>query len=191
MNEMIPLTLTSLCVALLIFLSIYFYKKAKKSENTDDSTKSKVYKKISFALFIIWIILFLGNIISIAHNGSALFVSKSYYDMHHNEYSSFEDVVYYSSSGEKYKKIPDEYYYVEIGNESTKIYAAKCFLDENGYFVILDNSKINYSESTLSSDPYCFYDSEGNLYATATLSYWNENGDIVTFGQEDTQLINW
>lgn len=188
MKEMIPLSLISLCVALLLFLSIYFYKKVKNINNTDNSSKSKKYKKISLILFITYVILFLGTIIFFVLNSSALSVNKSYYDMYHNEYSSFEDVVYYTLSGEKYKKIPNEYYYAEIGNQNTKINARKCFLDEKGYFVILDSSKINYNESASDSDPYCFYDSNGNLYATATLSYWNENGDVVTIGQEDVKI---
>lgn len=196
MNAFIIRTAVSLIIVSFFFISAYFYKKAKKFKlkNVEDESniiKLKNYKKISLIFFIIYIILFLCRIIYSAFQINSSYFDKSYYDLYHNEYKSIEDVVYYSSSGERYTQIKDEYYFAKVEDSKERIDAGTCYIDEAGYFVILDSYKINYDETVPINNPYCFYDSDGNLYATASLSYWNENGDLVIYGQESDDNMNW
>lgn len=45
--------------------------------------------------------------------------------------------------------------------------------------MFLDPETVDYDESLPWTEPYCFYDAEGNRYANPTSSCWNENGELV------------
>lgn len=157
-----------------------YYKKAKKQTASNSAEEDIAvlsgYKKKSKLFFILFIVLFLGNILFFRFfNG----FDSYYYDLHNNKYESFYDVVYYSADGTEYKKVENSYYFFEIDDPTVKLDG--CYIDEEGYFVIKDKTQIKYDDSLPIEEPYCFYDSEGNLYASAETTYWDKNGNLVTY----------
>ena len=135
-----------------------------------------------------------------------------------NEYPeriSFEDsegdIIYYDRNGEKnydnldfplYDRNGNVYYFVldegKMGfykddgkdnwNDANFILNEDCFVDEEGYFVILDGDdpvkiveegkEINYYFDT----PYT--DGKGNLYYPALSASWNEKGELITSAKQ-------
>lgn len=176
----------------LIFGPIYYlyivfqHKKYSNNETSESNKLSADTNKIkSLLLFFVYVVFLFCFIVFVVLNIKSAYFNKKYYDLYHNEYSSKEAVVYYSKDGKSYNCINDEFCFVEIGNPENIIDAGNCYIDKDGYFVIIDNSTVDFDESVPVENPYCFYDMNNNYYADAIISYWNSSGELVKQGFEE------
>lgn len=175
--------------------SIVLLNKGKRytavAENHEvKSNKIKSY--ISLALCLISLLSFISIPV---YRIIDAYSEPPYYDLYQNKYDSHEDVIFYSEDGKKYKfmtieneedyiieddNIFSQYCFYDVDKPEKYINTRNCFIDEKGYFTIIDVDKLTFDEERLNSDnPYFWFDSKGNYYAPASTSYWNSNGDLV------------
>lgn len=163
---------------------IFYYVKTLKQSGKiiKDNINEKnaiLYKTISIILSIIHILCMMSLVIFIAFNIKNSYFSKSYYDLYGNIYESKNSIVYYDESMNKYTPNYDDFTFEEVGNFENIISARNCYIDKNGFFVILDSSELTYDKSVPFENPYCFYDTKNNYYADAITSYWDKDGKLV------------
>ena len=162
-----------------IFDIFYIIARVIKKKGTRTASPDKKYKNRSIALIVIYVLLLVGS-----HVYTYIYVSNAdhYFDMYGNGYNKWYKVVYYTEDGTGYVIDRDEYMFIEVDNPENKIDPRGGYLDQNGYLVFLDPESIDYDESLPWTEPYCFYDNNGNRYALPTTSCWNEDGELVEFG---------
>lgn len=148
----------------------------EKGSGTNHSKTLRIKALAFLILYILCMILFLFGVVQYY---KSTYFDKSYYDRYGVEYSERADVMFYSREGQKYKFSEDKFVFFEPENPDEKINAADCYVDKDGYFVIIDSEDIKYNGDLPMENPYCLYDSSGNFYADATIVYWNEKGDLV------------
>ncbi len=151
-------------------------KKAIKSG--EGSTASSKYDSLKYfsaiLIYAICVVCFIVSLSLYVYNSK---FTKTYYDLYQNEYKSYEDVIYYDVNQNRYKMLPDEFAFAELDNADSKISAGNCYIDKNGYFVIIEE-RLNIDNSLSENNPYCFYDRAGNYYADAITSSWNADGNL-------------
>lgn len=180
-----------------LFGPIYFVALLNQTKNdavaeTPAAKSNRIKSYISLALSVVC----LASFISIpVYKIIDAYSEPPYYDLYQNKYDSHEDVIFYSKDGKKYKLMTiknEEDYIVEgddifsqfcfydIEHPKKYINTRNCFIDEKGYFTIIDADKLTFDEERMHSDnPYFWCDAKGKCYAPASTSYWNENGDLV------------
>lgn len=166
-----------------IFFGIVFIiiSRITKSNNRNFKFGIKSYKIKSVVFFCLYSVCIIGFISLTAFHFINIYFDKAYYDLYGNSYNSVEDVTHYAENGKKYTSDIDNYCFIELDNPNNKIDAADCYIDKNGYFVIINHKNLTYDEKIPLSNPYCFYDSNNNYYADALITSWNKNGELILY----------
>lgn len=181
-----------------LFGPIYFvvlFNKQKSNTSVSETSVARLNKiksYISLALSMICLFSFISIPVSKILDA---YSEPPYYDLYQNKYDSHEDVIFYSKDGKKYKfmtikneedyiiegdDIFSQFCFYDIEHPEKYINTRNCFIDEKGYFTIIDADKLTFDEARSHSDnPYFWCDAKGKYYAPASTSYWNENGDLV------------
>lgn len=149
-------------------------KTVKSGEVTVVNGKNKLNYFITVFIYVLCVVCFIASLSLYVYNSK---FAKTYYDLYQNEYKSYEDVIYYDVNQNRYKMLPDEFAFAELDNADSKISAGNCYIDKNGYFVIIEE-RLNLDNSLSENNPYCFYDRAGNYYADAITSSWNADGNL-------------
>lgn len=149
-------------------------KTVKSGEVTVVNGKNKLNYFITVFIYVLCVVCFIASLSLYVYNSK---FTKTYYDLYQNEYKSYEDVIYYDVNQNRYKMLPDEFAFAELDNADSKISAGNCYIDKNGYFVIIEE-RLNIDNSLSENNPYCFYDRAGNYYADAITSSWNADGNL-------------
>ena len=117
------------------------------------------------------------------------FDSQKYYDMRGNAYKDQHQVVFYTESGEKYIQLEDEYAFVQADKSDNVKNGLNCFLDQKGYLVFISVDDITNDENASDYEPFCYYDSDNNRYASTWGAYWDKNGELH-FASQDREKMN-
>lgn len=108
-----------------------------------------------------------------------------YYDQRGNEYSAPDDVIYYDKAGNQYHteiETNDEYdcydYYL-CNQDGQKYEYDLIYIDGNGYVFIDEKDEMNIAmdgEELSENEVWCYYDNDGNIYASIYGIDYDKNG---------------
>ena len=116
------------------------------------------------------------------------FDNQKYYDMRGNAYKDQYQVVFYTESGEEYVLLEDEYAFVQMDKPENVKSGFDSYLDQKGYLIFISADDIEYDENAPDYEPYCYYDTDSNRYASTLGAYWDKDGGLYFISQDREKM---
>lgn len=166
-----------------IYIIIYFMKEKRKGVDIIQAEQTKKQKRcriISIVLLAVCIIFSVSSLGKAFNKTYRSITTYECYDKYGNEYSSLDDMIYYTFDDCRFVYDIEMYSYIQYDNSINTIYEQEYeygYIDKDDNIVFFEEP-LNLNNQIDIDEPFCFYDSDEEYYASAKMIYWDESGKV-------------